>query len=513
MYVAYVKYEKQVKQMKEMKKVLLSIISTALYVVSVNSTTYMFVKKSDNQVDKYDLEEVKQVVYEEESLTSTEGRIGDYEYIDLGLPSKIKWATCNVGATSPSENGDYFAWGETQTKSSFKMSNSDWVSSSPERLLDYCVISEENDTTDTYSLGNLTSKYDVATVNWGDAWRTPSLEDIVELIKNCKWVWEKNTEDNGVSGFKVIGPNGMTIFFPAAGTDNSSYYVGWYGHYWSSTASSYVNNGDNAYNYSYFLSFSNAEYIMWKYDLRYTGGSIRPVSDSNTFMVIELADGKLFKYNLREIKNVSYGETEGEADGKIGDYDYVDLGLPSGIKWATCNVGANTPEEYGNYFAWGETTPKDTYTADNSKWNDFSAEDLLTSGVIDSVKDTTQKYAIGRLTAEYDAATANWGNTWRMPTLDEVYELKRKCTWEWTTKLDAKGNNVNGYEVTGPNGNSIFIPASGSSHIRPGDYSYYLTSSAYNYDNKAFKLNISIDRYYFGYYSRYDGNTVRPVSE
>ena len=123
------------------------------------------------------------------------------------------------------------------------------------------------------------------------------------------------------------------------------------------------------------------------------------------------------------------------AQNKINGHEYVDLGLS--VKWATCNVGANKPEEYGNYYAWGETTTKSSYTEDN----------CLTCGA--NISDISGN-------AIYDAARANWGDSWRMPTIAEMEELKNKCTWGWTSQ-----SGVNGYKVTGPNGNSIFLPAAG----------------------------------------------------
>ena len=131
-------------------------------------------------------------------------------------------------------------------------------------------------------------------------------------------------------------------------------------------------------------------------------------------------------------------EEAGETiSGTENGHDYVDLGLPSGLKWATCNVGANAPEEYGDYYAWGEITTKTEYTEDNSltygkQMNDISGN------------------------SQYDAATANWGGDWRMPTKAEQEELLNDCTWTWTTY-----NGVNGYNVEGPNGNSLFLPAAG----------------------------------------------------
>lgn len=120
--------------------------------------------------------------------------------------------------------------------------------------------------------------------------------------------------------------------------------------------------------------------------------------------------------------------------------EYVDLGLPSGTLWATCNVGANKPEEYGDYFAWGETEPKEVYFDCNYKWAHFSKYNS-TDGKME-------------LDPEDDAAYVNMGPSWRTPSVEQISELVNSCTWRWTQK-----NGVNGYLVTGPNGNTIFLPA------------------------------------------------------
>jgi len=117
--------------------------------------------------------------------------------------------------------------------------------------------------------------------------------------------------------------------------------------------------------------------------------------------------------------------------------EFVDLGLS--VKWATCNIGAQKPNQYGGYFAWGETSTKDYYDDDN-----YSIQERYnTKGVciLDSLD---------------DAAYMLWGEDWRIPTKEEIQELKQKCRWQWTIL-----NNTYGYKVTGPNGNSIFLPAAG----------------------------------------------------
>ena len=204
-------------------------------------------------------------------------------------------------------------------------------------------------------------------------------------------------------------------------------------------------------------------------------------------------------------KGTAYGEHRSFTTlEEVGNYEYVDLGLPSGLKWATCNVGASSPEDYGNYYAWGETTTKSDYSSSNSATYGLTISQLQSQGYIDGS---------GNLTPSHDAATANWGGSWRMPTKEEQQELKNKCTWTWTTQ-----NGVKGEKVTGPNGNHIFLPAagyrSGSSLGNAGYYGYYWSSSPYESGSyNAFYLYFhssfqDVDRNY-----RTFGRSVRPVSE
>lgn len=190
----------------------------------------------------------------------------------------------------------------------------------------------------------------------------------------------------------------------------------------------------------------------------------------------------------------------------INGHEYVDLGLPSGLKWATCNVGASSPEESGDYYAWGETGTKTSYDKDNSVTNGKKLSKLRNAGIIDGSD---------RLTLSYDAARANWGGSWRMPTKTEYEELKDKCTWTWITQ-----NGVTGYEVTGPNGRSIFLPAGGgrigASLHSAGHFGFYWSSTAGNGSRGSYYLLFdSGGRRMLYWYdrNRYSGNTVRAVSE
>lgn len=162
------------------------------------------------------------------------------------------------------------------------------------------------------------------------------------------------------------------------------------------------------------------------------------------------------------------------------------------MKWATCNVGASSPTESGDYFAWGETKPKSTYTEENSVTYNHPIRDI--SGY-----------------PTYDAARANWGGTWRMPTKEEMHELIDKCNWKWTTQ-----SGIAGSLFTGPNGNQIFLPAAGyrdgSSLGTDGSLGDYWSSTPYDWQYAYELLFDGSNRYVsFGY--RYYGKSVRAVSK
>ena len=217
---------------------------------------------------------------------------------------------------------------------------------------------------------------------------------------------------------------------------------------------------------------------------------------------------------------IVFNSCKDDKDEPIPDnHEYVDLGLPSGTLWATCNVGADSPEEYGDYFAWGETTPKDSYLWNNYKWSGSGSSnwlDALTKywvdengGILDGKRE---------LEPEDDAATVNWGPRWCMPTLGQLQELLVECEWQW---VEQKG--VSGHLLTGPNGKTLFLPSAGGFSTTPyndGVCCYYWSRTLCSPDKlileaagsrEAYILFANSWRKEVWYDSRYVGLPVRAV--
>ncbi len=265
------------------------------------------------------------------------------------------------------------------------------------------------------------------------------------------------------------------------------------------------------------------EYTLCSYGICYSDYNSNPTIDNS--MVLEAGGGENFSVTLSGLDddtryyycaylviddNRYYGEvrsftTKEEDKEQPTPGDAIDLGLS--VMWASCNVGAASPSDYGDYFAWGETSPKSDYDWDTYKWgNDWNN---LYKYNTDSYYGTVDNKTV--LDSSDDAATANWGSEWRMPTKEEIEELFEKCDWTWTTV-----NGVNGRLVVGPNGNSIFLPAAGcrfgASLYRAGSYGYFWSSSLNSdYPDGAYYLYFYSGDLYWFLSSRNDGRSVRPV--
>lgn len=230
-------------------------------------------------------------------------------------------------------------------------------------------------------------------------------------------------------------------------------------------------------------------------------------------MKIHLSDGTTATYPAERVNYVEFIEDDTPGgNGYDNGHDYVDLGLPSGLLWATCNVGASSPEDYGDYFAWGETegynSGKTTFDWSTYKWCN-GTDDSLTKYCTRSIYGTVDNKTV--LDPADDAAHANWGGSWRMPTMEERVELIEKCTCTWTTQ-----SGVNGYKFVGPNGNSIFLPAAGyrynSSFGNVGSYgSYWSSSLDTSSPSTACYFTFDSSLVGWGIHCRDYGLSVRPV--
>ena len=208
--------------------------------------------------------------------------------------------------------------------------------------------------------------------------------------------------------------------------------------------------------------------------------------------------------NNNQSANKPVSKPSRPSNGYVSGHEWVDLGLS--VKWATMNVGANSPSDYGGYYAWGETRTKSSYDWSNC----FDC--------LDSTGESWGTYKLGgqtRITPSsgHDTARENWGGSWRMPTDSENDELCKKCKWVWTSK-----NGHNGYNVTGPNGNSIFLPAAGwrngTSSSGVGELGYYW-SSTLSSSGSYYARGLYFGSSSHGTSGRYRriGLSVRPVTE
>ncbi len=369
------------------------------------------------------------------------GTENGYEWVDLGLPSGTKWATCNVGANNPEDYGNYYAWGEITTKKTYSMST----------YLDGRITSSSVFGTVKDLLKGVTdvagTQYDAAKANWGDKWSMPTWKQWEELMEECYWVWTDSYNGSNVAGWivckaKSSSDKGMIIdgyhntpsaayslfdahiFLPAAGyrLGGDLNHAGSNGQYWASSlnASSIIARG---------FSFGSRN-VFFLGGHRWEGRSVRAVISGSK--------------SPDSVDDISVESVTFYKSGIQDGHDYVDLGLPSGIKWATMNVGADIPEEDGNYYAWGETTTREEYQYSWGFYKYYNEEipcltkycNTSTWGEIDNK--TT-------LDLEDDAAYVNWGGKWRIPTWGQWEELISECYWVHTKGYN--GSNSFGWIV------------------------------------------------------------------
>ena len=372
----------------------------------------------------------------------------EMETVDLGLPSGTLWANMNIGATSPEDYGDYFAWGETATKTVYDA----------ESYL-YCDAGDQLGD-NHQNLGDCISgtNYDVATT-LGDDWMMPTSTQFDELLTNCTVTY---TTQNGVNGWKFISKNNNnSIFLPEAGDFEGTNCGGEYGTYWSGTMSD---------------SESAAEGLILMEDSwwgtseipRIYGCTVRPVKAGTPKMVA------------------------------------IDLALPSGTLWSNMNIGATAPEDFGDYYAWGETATKTVYDAESYLYCD-AGEQFGTNhrDLGDCISKTI--YDVVYVNSEGTSTTGYW----QMPTSAQFNELTSKCTVTYTTQ-----NGVRGWKFTGTNNNSIFLPEAGDfeSTYCGGEYGSYWSGTMSETESAAEGLILMEDSWWgTSEIPRIYGCTVRPV--
>lgn len=320
-----------------------------------------------------------------------------HEYVEI---AGIKWATMNIGANSPTDYGLYFQWADTQgytaaqvgvdkqfTEEDCKYGPIDWDDTTN------CGLTKYNSTDEKTILEPID---DAVTIAWGSDWRMPTVEEFQALSNAVNRDWT-NYQGGDISGMILTDKTdeSKTLFFPACGialegildTD------GFQGGYWSKSL-----YGDGS---AYYLSFAS-DYAQWaNHYVRCYGLSIRGVFDSY--------------------------HTNG--------HTFVDLGLPSGTKWATMNVGASSETEYGNYYMYGKGATQ------------YNSSDTAYTGTENP------------LDLSVDTARQVWGGAWHMPTETQLEELVNNTSQQWVENYESL--NVNGCLFTAQNGNKLFLPAAG----------------------------------------------------
>ncbi|MCH5245675.1 MAG: hypothetical protein J1E84_04365 [Muribaculaceae bacterium] len=369
-------------------------------------TKLMRIHYSDGSSETKQVTNVTKITFEDEGGSDVDPSV---QMVDMGL--SVKWAAWNVGAKSPEQYGDYFAYGEIKPKTDYTLLNYEWL------YYGY-LDGEDLDEWEYYlKLGaNISgTNYDAAHVNWGDKWRMPSRAEWQELFNNSTKVW---TSVNGVEGARFTSKiNGNSIFIPAAGNkfDGKETHQGTNCMLWTPEEYDFFdpsgwNNECRNYRVDISSTYANTE----GYDYPDIGFTIRPVY------------GDLPAEQLPTVKIPTASEA-------------IDLGLPSGTKWAPFNIGATQSSGKGLFLCFGELTEKYYSHTYNYKY-------------YDPLTDKCKDFGGDIQGTEYDAASVLWGDGWVTPNKEQIQELVDLCDWV---------SNGYGFTITGPNGNSIYLPACG----------------------------------------------------
>ena len=370
------------------------------------------------------------------------GMYNGYEYVDLqltGSAASLMFATCNVGAAKEYNYGNYYKWGSGATT---------------------------YDGTSTYNSAYfVVSSADTATQVMGGEWRMPTQAELEALTAQTTSTWTSIGGINGMKFSKTVDGKERYVFFPAAGVytaKNSNSTIGEKGHYWSSN--SYKNStGSTACEMEFYSGMIYA--YSGEYETKYHGESVRGV----------------FTKKL-------------PGRGTIDNYEYVDLGLPSGLKWATWNVGATAETAYGNYYQYGKGSSRYQVTSGQSNYSGTENPLALSA-------DTARQVMKG---------------SWRMPTSAECKELTANTTYKWEINFNGSGVNGGKFSKTVDGEERyVFFPAAGyylsSSNSSKGSYSYVWSSTPYGTANAYHLVSYSSNNRNVNNLSRNHGCSVRGV--
>lgn len=361
-------------------------------------------------------------------------------YVDLGLPSGNLWAECNLGASSPEAYGDYYAWGEVEPKQEYTYPNHKWYKEGAPSLGFTKYNNEDGKLT-------LEDEDDAVIQKLGNGWRTPTLADFRELT-NQKYTTIEKTTLNGVAGYKITSKkNKKSIFIPCAGFKQDK------------PQTREISSSEEVA-----ICMTNLRCIDYK------------VFNAWSFA---FQDDRIARYGKRRPDGISVRPVKGP--GVPVPNNCVDLGLNSGLLWAKCNMGTTDPTELGDYYAWGEISPnKKEYYSSNYKH--FKVKSNI------EVLKYNEKDGKTVLDLNDDAARANIGAGYRIPTKEDWEELLEDCKWEAVTTTlpeimdPSQTKAIARWKVTGPNGNSIVLPMTGGFKsdgwgVMPDIDTYYTTAN------------------------------------
>lgn len=410
-----------------------------------NMTKIVEAIKAGNTNEKEGWAEFARLLAQLKAAAGIGGSTDKIEYVDLGLPSGNLWAKCNLGASAPEAYGDYYAWGEVEPKQEYTKSNHKWYKEGAPSQGFTKYNNEDGKLT-------LEDEDDAVIQKLGNGWRTPTLADFRELT-NQKYTTIEKTTLNGVAGFQITSKkNKKSIFIPCAGFKNSE----------KPQTRAISDDESVAVCMTNLRRIDNMVFNAWTFAFQ---------------------NDRIGRYGKRRPDGISIRPVKGP--GVPVPNNCVDLGLASGLLWAKCNMGTTDPTQLGDYYAWGETSTKKKYYSDNYKH-------FKTGGGIKVLK-YNEKDGKTVLDLNDDAARANIGAGYRIPTKEDWEELLEDCKWEAVTTtlseiIDPSQTKVIArWKVTGPNGNSIVLPMTSGFRgdgwgVQPDNDTYYTTANLYPAD-------------------------------